>query len=159
MRQHNNQTQPFGGLFGIIILVGFVMFTFYSLRFFYNILLGLAPLLFIAAAIIRFSVIRSYVQMLGRKFSENWMMGLVYIAASIIFYPLVGGFLFYKAMSSRRNKKRKAPAGANKNRGLKGEYIEYEEVEINEENVDFERMRRERKSFESLFEESNEKNQ
>ncbi len=155
MRSKSYSGGPFGLIFGLII-VGLVLYlAFFSISGIYMLLSRVAPFLLVATALINFGVIRDYVMMVVDKLRNNLGIGLLYLIGSLVFYPAVAGFLFYRALSGGSKKKRNREN--EKKRAEKGEYIPYEEVKDDDAPLDFEEMRNQKKSFEELFQEKEEK--
>lgn len=148
-----------GGAFGLIfglIFVGLLLYlVFFSISGIYMLLSRIAPFLLVATAIINFGVIRDYVTMMVDKLRDNIGIGLLYLVGSLVFYPAVAGFLFYRSLSGSRKKKRNKKN--KKKQAEQGEYIPFEEVKDKDAPLDFEEMRNQKKSFEELFQEKEEK--
>jgi len=154
-----NSRSHSGGAFSLImglIFVGLLLYVvFFSISGIFMLLSRIAPFLLVATAIINFGVIRDYVTMVVDKLRNNVAVGLLYLIGSLVFYPAVAGFLFYRSLSGSRKKKH-TKKNKKKQRET-GEYIPFEEVKDDDTPLDFEEMRNQKKSFEELFQEKEER--
>ncbi len=152
MYSRNRSNGAFGFIIGLVLIFVFFSTLFYSLRFVFSILSAVAPFLFIATLFINFGVVKDYIDMVIGKLKDNIGIGLLYAVGSFILFPLVAGFLFYKAITEDKTERKKRREFRKKKRKTKDEYIPFEEV-VDESPLDFEKMREERKTFEEVMEE------
>jgi len=114
---------PFGMFGPILALTLFFVMLFFLAKGVFWILSWVAPVLLLATAIIDYKTITDYIQFLFKLLKDNPLLGLVGIVLTIVGFPVVSGFLFFKALARRAIKKRMGPAKE------KEEYADYEEVE------------------------------
>lgn len=152
MYSRNRGGGSFGLIIGVVLLFFFFSTLFYSAKFIYGILSAIAPLLIIATIFINFGVIKDYINMVLAKLKDNIGIGLIYAIGSFVLFPLLAGFLFYKAISEDKTEKKMRKEFRKKNKGKQDDYIPFEEVE-DDAPLDFEKMRQERKSFEEIMQE------
>lgn len=133
----NNQRSPLQGLISLIITVAIIAAVlyvgFYVARSVFYILSWMAPVLLVIALILDYKVVLNYGKWLIKLLTSNTLYGIIICLLTIFFFPVVAGWLCFKAVLSWQLKK-KFPQ--NKPSGL-DEYAEYEEVdsEIHEEDV------------------------
>lgn len=125
------------------IIIGLVLFIllFTSLYFIalsiFKILAWLSPALLIAALILDYKTVFNYGKWIFQLWQSNFLHGLVVTILTVLGYPLVAGFLFFRALLIFRIKQNN-PRSKNQ---TASEYIEYEEVE---EETFFEQPTREK---------------
>ncbi len=131
----NRGGNPFGStnmIVGMIVLaLGLVALYFVASGIFW-LLSKIAILLFVAAAVMDFSVISDYIKFVFGLFKKNIFMGLVATVLTVVGYPVVAALLFGKVMLKRQMNKVMGELESEK----KEEFVEYEEVD-DEENDDF----------------------
>jgi hypothetical protein len=110
----------FGPLIGLII---FITLLYFMVKGVFTILGFLAPFLLVGAAILDYTVITDYLKFVLKLLKENPLMGLVAILLSVVGFPAVSGFLFFKAYARRKFKNFAKDADRERNT-----YSDYEEV-------------------------------
>ena len=101
----------------------FVMLYFLAKGLFW-ILSLVAPILLIATLIIDHKVILDYGKFIFKLLKDNPLVGILGVLLTVVGFPVVSGFLFFKALARRTiNSKLEA---IKKER--QGEYAEYEEI-------------------------------
>ena len=126
-RQYNYQSS--GNSFNIIpfLLIGlvvlFVLFKVASFAF--NILYYLSPILIIITLFIDYKVVVNYGKWIMNVIGKNPILGVVLALLTIVGYPIVGLFLFGKAMLKKKVKEMTQQFEER----TQGELVEYEEVE------------------------------
>ena len=96
----------------------------------FTVLAWASPVLLIGAAIMDYTVITDFGKFLMKLIKDNPIMGIVTLVLSVVGYPILFGYLFFKALMRRQvNKIMKE---ANK----EPEYDNYEEVN-EEQDEDF----------------------
>lgn len=125
-RQNNFQykSNPLGGVIGLLVIMGIIYMLFLTVKGVWTILAFLAPILFVIAMILRFRVVTDYGKMLWHTVKEEPVRGITYSILSVIGFPLVSAFLFFKAITLRKVDKMRKPT-----------YDDY--VEVTEEDEDF----------------------
>jgi len=123
-RQTNFQyrSNPLGGVIGLLVIIGIVYLLFLTVKGVWNILAFLAPILFIIAMVLRFKVVTDYGKMLWNTTKEEPVRGIAYTILSVLGFPLVSAFLFFKAFTLRKVEKMTKP-----------KYDDYEEVTEDED--------------------------
>jgi len=124
-RQNNFQyrSSPLGGVIGLLVIMGIIYLLFMTVKGVWSILAFLAPILFIIAMILRFRVVTDYGKMLWNTIKEEPIRGIAYSALSVIGFPVVSAFLFFKAFTLRKVEKMSKP-----------KYDDYEEVVEDDED-------------------------
>ena len=122
----------FGGPFNWIIAIGALILVFYIFTQLVKILWWLAamlmPVLLIATFIINRSVLFNFVKMIRNLYKKNPTTGIIATIISLIASPLVILGLFGQAMVLRKMDKT-TPRQKKEEKNKFGEYIEYEEVQ------------------------------
>jgi len=124
-RQGSN---PFVGVIILLFLLAMIWVAISAVRGIFMILSWLALPLFIIALVLNYEVVIDYFKWLWRMLRTDTLKGVVYTGLSIIAYPVVTAYLAFKASSNNRWTNPKAQGNKSK-----GEYIEYNEVEITDE--------------------------
>jgi len=120
-----NNNSPFSGIVGILVGVLFILGLFYFLKFLFNLLWILLPVLLIITAVIDYKVFLSYGKWIVRLFQRNWIAGAVAGFLSVVGAPVVTLFLLGKALFQKKVKEAKAA----QEEQVQGEYVEFEEVD------------------------------
>lgn len=127
-------SSPFNSLTSVIILALFFIGLFYIARAAFWILSMIAPVLIIATLIIDHTVITNYGKWIISLLKKNPLMGIGAILLTIFGLPVVSGFLFAKALVKKKFKKVREQMEQQANGGTRsGEFIEFEDVEFEEE--------------------------
>lgn len=119
----SNKIYKFSTINPIVGLIGFaivVIGLFWVTKVIFKILLALAPFLLIAALFINYRVVLGYIKWLMGSVKRNPVFGIFAILFTIVGFPLVTGFLFFRALATRGVSSTMNPA--------KGEFIKYENV-------------------------------
>jgi len=122
-----NQGNSSNGIVGALVLVLFFVALFFVARAVFNLLAFVAPILFILALILDYKGVMNYGKFIIKLVKEQPALGIIAGILSFVGFPVVSGFLFFKAVGKRIIKsklKQKEP-----------EFAEFEEVE--EEDEDF----------------------
>lgn len=125
MQRNETGGNPISTIAGLVILVLVFVALFMLARFVFRILTFLSPVLIIAALILDYKVVVGYGKWLLDLVRRNPVSGVVAILLTIFGFPLVAAFLAGKALFTRNLKK----ARKEQQKGLRGEYIDFEEVE------------------------------
>lgn len=121
------------GIIGILIVVAICYVLFKMVSGVYTLLSIAAPILFILAMFLNFSVVKDYGKMIIDKLKNDTPRGLLYAGGTFFLFPFVAAFLFVKAFMTK-NLMKKQEANA-KGKKQNEDYVKYEEV--NEESEDF----------------------
>jgi len=119
---------------GILMMVAAFVVIYYVTTGIYAVLSYIAIGLFVAAAIIDYRVILNYGKMLINMIKRNPIAGLAVTGLSVFFYPLVGVFLFGKALLLRKVRQfteKLDPEFQQRQQQQRAEdeFVDYEEVE------------------------------
>lgn len=123
-----NQGNSSNGIVGALILVLFFVALFFVARAVFNLLAFVAPILFILALILDYKGVINYGKFIIKLVKEQPALGIIAGILSFVGFPIVSGFLFFKAVGKRVIKsklKQKEP-----------EFAEFEEVEEDEDFLD-----------------------
>ncbi len=123
---------PFSSIFGIIFIVLFLLGLYFIARFVFTILYYLSPILLIATLILDYRVVVGYIQWLIGLTKKNPLMGIGAIALSVLGFPVLAAFLLGKALLKKRVKQAEAEA----RKAREGEYVEFEELDMEDEPVE-----------------------
>ena len=132
---------------GILVLTGLIMALFWIFKSITTLLTWISPILLILTLIIDHKVVLNYGKMLVSRLKNDFLMGLVLTILTVIGFPFVTAFLFFKAMLKRKVKKMSQQADA-----YGGEYVRYEEV-AEEETLELPELPPKEPPAESQYEE------
>ena len=118
-----------GGLLGLVMVVGLLMVVWFFVKGIFSILSFVAPILFIITLFIKSSVILDYGKFIINTFKDNAGMGLLYGIGTVVGFPLVIAYLFFKAITLYQIEKR-----LGKKQPKFAEYEEVEEQEVDDED-------------------------
>jgi hypothetical protein len=119
---------PLGSFGVVIMLIVFLVAMFFIAKGIFTVLSWVAPLLLILTAVFDYTVIIDYGKFLLKLLKENPLFGIIGIILTIIGFPIVSGFLFFKAYARKKLKdytKQQQP-----------KYVDYEEIK-KEDEVEF----------------------
>lgn len=114
---------PFGFIGPILILAVFFAALFFIARGLYILFRFVAPVLFILTLILDYKVVVDFFKTVRELFRKNWVVALVATILGIVMYPVITGYLFFKALGKRNMKKINDEIEKDKNT-----YTEYEEI-------------------------------
>ncbi len=125
MQYRRTDVNPFNSIRSILILVLFFVALFFIARGIFTILSWVAPVLLILALIFDYKTIIDYGKWLGRLVQKDILMGIGAIVLTVVGFPVIAGFLFFKALLRRKVGQVKR----NMEEKVEGQYIEFEEVD------------------------------
>jgi len=130
-QKRTQKAGPLSGIIGILIIVAILFLLFQMVKGIFTILSFLAPVLLILALILNRKVVFDYGKMVAHKIKTDTPRGLVYLVLSFLGFPLLSGYLFFKAFVTRKWDKIQNEQ--------KEDYDDYEEVVVDtpEEDEDF----------------------
>lgn len=114
---------PFGFLGPLLILAAFFAALFFLAKGVFWLLSWVAPILFIITLIIDYTVVRDFFVFVWKLLNENTLMGVLAVLLVFFGYPIVSGYLFFKALGKRSLKKVYEKVEKEQNT-----YTEFEEV-------------------------------
>jgi hypothetical protein len=123
--QTGGGNNPFGSILSFVFMVLFFVGLFYLANFIFKILWWVAPALLIVTLILDYKVITGYLKWLGSSFKRNWVFGILLGILTVLGFPLVTAFLFFKALFRKKVKKAQDEYEAR----TRGTLIDYEEVD------------------------------
>lgn len=153
MNEFKYKTNPLAGIVALVFIVFLVWLVFNFVKGLFTILSFLAIPLFILALILNYRVVGDYFKWILKLFKKEPVKGLLAGAGTVIGYPLVAAYLFFKAFSNRR-------IAAKKEKKKPGEYIRYEEMEDDEDFLELpeipgekvlEKQSRDQNKYDDLF--------
>lgn len=106
------------------------------------------PFMIVATAFLNHKVILGYFSWIKNLLKTNVLFGVIAIVLSIFTYPMIGAFLLYRAYRSRGQKGDRAES----NEPLRGEYIQYEEVEVEDDFLDLSDVKKQQKEIKNRYE-------
>lgn len=121
-KQGNN---PIAGIIGLAVMIFIVFILFQVVKSVISIMYFLGPILLIIALVLNYKVVLAYIKWLGKMIKTDTVRGLIYSALSIVGYPFVSAWLFFKAFLQYRFKR----GEKSKEREKEKEFVAYEEVE------------------------------
>jgi len=152
----NNRGNPMGPFVPLLFLAIILFLLYFIAKGIFALLYWAAPVLFILALIIDYRVFTDYIKFVINLLKSKPLMGVILILLSIIGYPVLSGFLFFKALMRRQIKKLKKESRVN----TESTYTEYEVVDEDDMEEDFlelpqqsqqKQERREGNSYDNLF--------
>ena len=92
----------------------------------------LTPVLLIATAILDFNTLKGYGKNIGKLFSQNTVVGVLAVVATVIGFPFISAYLFVKALLNKkeRDAQEKAAKGP-----IVGDYVKFEDVALLDEEI------------------------
>ncbi|HMG15304.1 MAG TPA: hypothetical protein VK590_07665 [Saprospiraceae bacterium] len=149
----NNKTyqqfSSFNPLFSVLIFLAVIVGLFYAAQFIYIALLWAAPVILLLTFILDYKVPINFVKLLIAFTRQNLVAGVIFIALSVVFFPVICLFLLGKAFFNKKVKKYN-----NMEREESENFIPYEEVE-NEPLITVPRKDAERRyNYDKLFEDA-----
>lgn len=122
-------SNPLGPIFGLIMMVLFFILLFYIARGIFTILTWLAPVMLIITLILDYKVVTGYLKWVWKKLQTDTLFGLVMVLVTIFGFPIVSGYLLFKAYMKKQLKDRVQQRD-------NAEYAEYEIIEPEEETIE-----------------------
>ncbi len=143
MANRKIDVNPFNSIASILFLVLIFVGLFFVAKGVFWILSWLAPVFLILTLIIDYKVVVSYGTWLVNLLKKNILMGLGAVLLTVFGFPVVSGFLFGKAIISKKIKEKLGQFEQPTQK--KEEFVPYEEVEddiIVEEPLDLDNVPR-----------------
>lgn len=123
---------PFGSFGAVVGLILFFVMLYFLAKGLFYVLSFAAPVMFLITLFIDHHVVLDYGKFIIKLLKENTIIGIVGVILTLVGFPIVSGFLFFKALARRTINKKLDEIGLGK---PKEEYAEYEEVV--DEETDF----------------------
>ena len=115
---------PFNSIVSILITVGVLVGIYYLVKGFFAILGIITPVLLIAAAFLNWKVFPDYGKWLVKQLKNNLLFGVLACIGTVVFFPVVAGFLCAKAYFRYKTGKM-MEAGQQRH---EAEFVDFEEV-------------------------------
>lgn len=112
-------------ILGLVLMVLFFIALLFVVRGVFILLMWTAPLLLIAALVIRPSVVTGHFRWIIQQLRQNTLYGIVLLLATVFGYMLVFPYLFIKALLVRKVDRLQAEY----ERQTQGELVDYEELD------------------------------
>jgi hypothetical protein len=125
MANNNQNNNPWSGIIGLLMILGFVVGLFMLARFVFRLLFFLSPVFFVAALVIDYRVFTNHINWIAGLFKRELALGLLVSFLSIVGFPVLALYLLGRALMNRESKK--ALSAYEKQRD--GELIDYEVVD------------------------------
>lgn len=109
---------------GIILLI----FLFWLAKGIFNILNIIAPFLLILTLVLNYRVVLGYGKWLLDLLKRDFLMGILACLGTVVFFPLVSGYLFAKVLLLRKVSSLKAPFAQINWESAEDGFTNYEEV-------------------------------
>ena len=132
----NNPLGSFGAIIGIIAVM---LLLFFIVKGLFMILSFVAPVLLILALFFDYTVVTDYFKFIGKLFKEKPLFGVLASILTVVGYPVVSGFLFFKAFARKSLKSAVKKA----EEAQRPKYSEYEEVKEEEDFLTLPRVEKE----------------
>ncbi len=121
MARRNNRSG--GGIISIVMMIAVIIGLYYLMQGLWWILGVIGPILFIVAFFLNRSVVTGWFKSIFSNFKTNPLMSVGKALLTFFAFPLVGGYLFSKAVV-----KNKVAEVSGQMKQKQPEYAEYEEV-------------------------------
>ena len=118
-----SSNSPFGFLGPLLILAFFFTALFFLAKGVFWLLSWVAPVLLIITLIIDYTVVTDFFKFVWKLLREKTIMGILAVLLVVFGYPIVSGYLFFKALGKRTIKK--AYERVEKDKNI---FTDYEEV-------------------------------
>lgn len=127
---YRSSGNPLGMIIALLITAGIIYLLFVAIGLAFKLLIYAAPLLFVATLIINYHVVLDYFNGLVESFRRHWPSGLFRLVISLLAFPIVIAWLFFKAllfkkMAQKVNKDPYRSATYSQD----SEQVDYEELE------------------------------
>ena len=96
---------PFNSILSILFLVAVFIGLYYVATGIFTILSWLAPVMLIGALVVNHNVVINYGKWLINTLKSNFLLGVGALLLTIFGYPIIAGYLFAKALVSRKLEK------------------------------------------------------
>ncbi len=131
-------------LYALLVLVAIFLGLYWIAKGVFTILSWAFPVMIIAAAVINYKVILGYGKWILETLKKNPIAGILAVLFSLLAYPLVGMFLLFKAIVSKKINT------LDNNPPAQGEYIKYEDVE-EEDFLDLKELKKAQQKVDNTY--------
>lgn len=126
-----NTASPVGPVGAMIIMALVFVLLYFVAKGIFTLLSWVAPILFIATLIMDHQVVVDYGKTVFNKLKTNFLFGIVLVLLTIFGFPIVAGYLFFRAYIKRKFEDQMGSHQENQ------EFLEYEIVEEDEATEEF----------------------
>ena len=127
---YRSSGNPLGMIIALLITAGILYLLFMAVGLALKLLLYAAPVLFIATLIINHRVLTDYFYGLVESFRRHWPSGLFRLALTLLAFPVVIAWLFFKALLFKKMAQRTADSAYRSAKySSDSEQVDYEELE------------------------------
>lgn len=145
---------PFSFLGPLLILALVFGVLFFVARGIFWLLSWAAPVLILLTLLMDYRVVTDYFKTLWKTLNENILLGIIFLLITVVGYPFVSGYLFFKALARRSSKK-----NAWQQQPAKDVYTDFEEVTEDDDFLELPKMEphkqtrssSERNSYDDVF--------
>ncbi len=123
-QKQQGSSNPLGNLTYIAMAIGALIILYILAKAAFNLILWIAPFLFLATLVIDYKVVVDYGKWILGLFKVNPLYGIGASAVTFFVFPVVAFFLFGKALLKKKIGSMKEQL----DKKVNGEYTEYEEV-------------------------------
>lgn len=148
--QPRNHSIKTNGIVGLLFFLLVLVALYYLAKGVFTLLMWLTPVLLIAALIIDYRSVVGFVKWIGSLFQRNAILGIVVALLAVVLYPLTSGFLFVKALASKKIRSVKEDIV----RRREGEFVQHEEMSSRPSRLDLNAPRPERRRVDNRTEEA-----
>ena len=120
-RNHGIRTN---GIVGLLFFLLVLIALYYVAKGVFTLLMWLTPVLLVAALIIDYRSVVGFVKWIGSLFQRNAILGVVVALLAVVLYPLTSGFLFVKALASKKIRSVREDFARRRD----GEFVQHEEM-------------------------------
>lgn len=131
MANNRQRVNPMAGIIAFLFIAMMIWIAVSAVKGVFMILSWLALPLIVIALVLNYRVVLNYIGWIWQTIKRDPIKGALYGIGSVLGYPFVSAYLAFKAYTSKKF------GSAPKAEG-KGDYIKYEEVEVEEDFLELE---------------------
>jgi len=128
MANRKIDVNPFKSITSILFLVLIFVGLYFVAKSVFWVLSWLAPVFLILTLIIDYKVVINYGKWILKMLKSNILMGIGAVLLTVFGFPVVSGFLFGKALLSKKIKETLGQFEEKANPNPKDEFVAYEEI-------------------------------
>jgi hypothetical protein len=128
------ENNPLGTFGGLIILILFFVALFFIAKGIFTLLSYVAPVLLILSLIIDHTAVIDFGKFIIKLFKNNILVGILAVLLTIVGFPIVAGFIFFRSIIRRKLK------SITKEMNKEPEFVPYEEVVEEEDFLELPEM-------------------
>lgn len=116
---------PFANVTGILIMVLLMVGLFYVAKGIFWLLAKAAIFLLAGAIIVHYPTVVGFLRWLWDTLRQQFLLGMFFLALSVLLYPILFAFLFLRALVNRKISNLEAVMRKER----EGEFVDFEELE------------------------------